>query len=42
MITENTNIEAFAIHMVGSKAEDEGYSLSKSVMELLFLNIQEV
>ena len=34
MITENTNIEAFAIHMVGSKAEDEGYSLSKSVMEV--------
>lgn len=34
MITETTNIEALAIHLIGSKAEDEGYSLANSLMDI--------
>ena len=34
MITETTDIETVAIHVVGNKAEDTGYGLSKSAIEL--------
>ena len=34
MITETTDIETVAIHVVGNKAEDAGYGLSKSAIEL--------
>ena len=34
MITETTDIETVAIHVVGNKAEETGYGLSKSTIEL--------
>ncbi len=34
MISETTNIEQLAIHVIGNKSEDEGYSLSKNPLPL--------
>lgn len=34
MITETTNIEALAIHVIGNKSEEEGYALSNSLMDI--------
>lgn len=34
MISETTNIQQIAIHLIGNKSEDEGYSLSKSTLPL--------